>query len=353
MHIVHFLLVTIFLLVIVLLLLGWQLLIQHRRLEQKETQFVAPQDHVALEQESETSSRELETPVSLPDTLFPSVELEQSEVTAILGENSDEEVTLLLVEDDLELCQFISKLFEDRYRVVVANDGEEALNQAYQLVPDLILCNLQLPHIDGFQLAMQLRQQPQLRHIPLVMLSDLTDNETKLRCLELGVDGFITKPINANFLIARVANLLLKRFYLQTYYKNLFSISAINADSLSMNALHNLPSSPVADTEFIELVMKHMQENLGNADYSVDDMAEAVNMSRSAFTRKLKALMGQSPLDILRDMRMRRAVILIDAGQLSITQVAYESGFNDPHYFGKCFKAFYQMTPSEWKSRQR
>lgn len=353
MHIVHFLLVTIFLLVIVLLLLGWQLLIQHRRLEQKETQFVAPKDHVASEQELETSSRELETPVSLPDTLFPSVELEQSEVTAILGENSDEEVTLLLVEDDLELCQFISKLFEDRYKVIVANDGEEALNQAYQLVPDLILCNLQLPHIDGFQLAMQLRQQPQLRHIPLVMLSDLTDNETKLRCLELGVDGFITKPINANFLIARVANLLLKRFYLQTYYKNLFSISAINADSLSMNALHNLPSSPLADTEFIELVMKHMQENLGNADYSVDDMAEAVNMSRSAFTRKLKALMGQSPLDILRDMRMRRAVILIDAGQLSITQVAYESGFNDPHYFGKCFKAFYQMTPSEWKSRQR
>lgn len=353
MHIVHFLLVTVFLLVIVLLLLGWQLLIQHRRLEQKETQFVAPQDHVAPEQESETSSPESETPVSFPDTLFPSVELEQSEVTAFLGENSDEEVTLLLVEDDLELCQFISKLFEDRYRVVVANDGEEALNQAYQLVPDLILCNLQLLHIDGFQLAMQLRQQPQLRHIPLVMLSDLTDNETKLRCLELGVDGFITKPINANFLIARVANLLLKRFYLQTYYKNLFSISAINADSLSMNALHNLPSSAVADTEFIELVMRHMQENLGNADYSVDDMAEAVNMSRSAFTRKLKALMGQSPLDILRDMRMRRAVILIDAGQLSITQVAYESGFNDPHYFGKCFKAFYQMTPSEWKSRQR
>lgn len=353
MHIVHFLLVTVFLLVIVLLLLGWQLLIQHRRLEQKETRFIAPKDHVAPEQELETSSRELETPVSLPDTLFPSVELEQSEVTAILGENSDEEVTLLLVEDDLELCQFISKLFEDRYRVVVANDGEEALNQAYQLVPDLILCNLQLPHIDGFQLAMQLRQQPQLRHIPLVMLSDLTDNETKLRCLELGVDGFITKPINANFLIARVANLLLKRFYLQTYYKNLFSISAINADSLSMNALHNLPSSAVADTEFIELVIRHMQDNLGNADYSVDDMAEAVNMSRSAFTRKLKALMGQSPLDILRDMRMRRAVILIDAGQHSITQVAYESGFNDPHYFGKCFKAFYQMTPSEWKSRQR
>lgn len=353
MHIVHFLLVTVFLLVIVLLLLGWQLLIQHRRLEQKETQFVAPQDHVAPEQESEASSPEPETPVSFPDTLFPSVELEQSEVTAFLGENSDEEVTLLLVEDDLELCQFISKLFEDRYRVVVANDGEEALNQAYQLVPDLILCNLQLLHIDGFQLAMQLRQQPQLRHIPLVMLSDLTDNETKLRCLELGVDGFITKPINANFLIARVANLLLKRFYLQTYYKNLFSISAINADSLSMNALHNLPSSAVADTEFIELVMRHMQENLGNADYSVDDMAEAVNMSRSAFTRKLKALMGQSPLDILRDMRMRRAVILIDAGQLSITQVAYEAGFNDPHYFGKCFKAFYQMTPSEWKSRQR
>lgn len=353
MHIVHFLLVTVFLLVIVLLLLGWQLLIQHRRLEQKETQFVVPQDHVAPEQESETSSPEPETPVSFPDTLFPSVELEQSEVTAFLGENSDEEVTLLLVEDDLELCQFISKLFEDRYRVVVANDGEEALNQAYQLVPDLILCNLQLLHIDGFQLAMQLRQQPQLRHIPLVMLSDLTDNETKLRCLELGVDGFITKPINANFLIARVANLLLKRFYLQTYYKNLFSISAINADSLSMNALLNLPSSAVADTEFIELVMRHMQENLGNADYSVDDMAEAVNMSRSAFTRKLKALMGQSPLDILRDMRMRRAVILIDAGQLSITQVAYESGFNDPHYFGKCFKAFYQMTPSEWKSRQR
>lgn len=353
MHIVHVLLVTVFLLVIVLLLLGWQLLIQHRRLVQKETQFVASQDHVAREQESETSSPEPETPVSFPDTLFPSVELEQSEVTAFLGENSDEEVTLLLVEDDLELCQFISKLFEDRYKVIVANDGEEALNQAYQLVPDLILCNLQLPHIDGFQLAMQLRQQPQLRHIPLVMLSDLTDNETKLRCLELGVDGFITKPINANFLIARVANLLLKRFYLQTYYKNLFSISAINADSQSMNALHNLPSSPVADTEFIELVMKHMQENLGNADYSVDDMAEAVNMSRSAFTRKLKALMGQSPLDILRDMRMRRAVILIDAGQLSITQVAYESGFNDPHYFGKCFKAFYQMTPSEWKSRQR
>ena len=275
----------------------------------------------------------------------------------IVTANSD--MTLLVVEDNDELRRFIRQIFASKYQVYEAADGIEGLQKATQLMPDIVISDVMMPGLDGFGLAQRMRQDPELCHIPLILLTALADTDNKLEGLRSGIDDYITKPFSASYLIARVENILQKRLLLQQYYQHRLSAAvAPHYTAMQENQEHiPQPSVPAdllspADQRFIDTVIADMQHNLANADYSVDDMAQATSMSRSAYNKKIKALMGQTPSDLLRDARMKRAAELIDDGQLNIAEVAYEVGYNDPHYFGKAFKAYYQMTATEWKNRK-
>ena len=266
---------------------------------------------------------------------------------------------LLVVEDNDELRRFIRQIFASKYQVYEAADGIEGLQKATQLMPDIVISDVMMPGLDGFGLAQRMRQDPELCHIPLILLTALADTDNKLEGLRSGIDDYITKPFSASYLMARVENILQKRLLLQQYYQHRLSAAvAPHYTAMQENQEHiPQPSVPAdllspADQRFIDTVIADMQRNLANADYSVDDMAQATSMSRSAYNKKIKALMGQTPSDLLRDARMKRAAELIDEGQLNIAEVAYEVGYNDPHYFGKAFKAYYQMTATEWKNRK-
>ena len=268
------------------------------------------------------------------------------------------DLTLLIVEDNDELRRFIRQIFASKYQVHEAADGLEGLQMANELMPDIVISDVMMPQLDGFGLAQRMRQSNELCHIPLILLTALADTDNKLEGLRSGIDDYITKPFSASYLLARVENILQKRQLLQQYYQHRLSAAVAPTLTAMQDQQPGSPQPDVpavllspADQHFIDIVTADLQKNLSNADYSVDDMARVSGMSRSAFGKKLKALIGQSPLDLLRETRMKRAAELIDEGELNVAQVAYEVGYNDPHYFGKAFKAYYQMTATEWKTR--
>lgn len=267
----------------------------------------------------------------------------------------EDQNAILVVEDNKELRKFICQIFEGRYKIYEASDGREGLRMAEQKVPDVVISDVMMPLMDGFQMVQQIRQHPQICHLSVIMLTALSDTETKLKGLNLGIDSYITKPFEASYLLARVDNILRKRELLQRYFKQQLADNAgdaqKSAETVTKEQLLHAPLS--SDQRFVTKVIADMKANLNNADYSVDDMASAANMSRSTFGRKFRALMGMVPTDMLRDLRLQRAAELIRTSDLNVSQVAYEVGFADPHYFGKCFKAYYQMTPSEYKANPK
>lgn len=268
--------------------------------------------------------------------------------------------SLLVVEDNVELRRFIVQVFADDYQVFEASDGREGLASVQQQMPDLVISDVMMPEMDGFGLAEAMRKTPELSHIPIILLTALADTDHKLHGLRAGIDDYITKPFSASYLQARVENILSKRRLLQQYFQRRFSSviapQLVRAEQKPTADDHELLNPPVqlgaADSQFVEQMTRCFQSHLSDADFSVADMSAEARMSRSAFCKKFKNLMGQSPADLLRDLRMKRAAELIDLGQLSVSQVGYEVGYNDPHYFGKCFKAYYGMTATEWKERK-
>ena len=287
-----------------------------------------------------------------PNVIGATPEATQSET------DTEQRTSLLIVEDNDELRHFIHQIFASSYQVYEAPDGEAGLEQVRQLMPDIVISDVMMPGMDGFSLAEQMRNDPDLCHIPLILLTALADTDNKLQGLRTGIDDYITKPFSASYLQARIENIVQKRRLLQQYYMRRLTSAIVPtftahdaADDVVSRAEAIEPMLSPADQHFIDTVIQDLQLNISNADYTVDDMAHATHMSRSSYAKKLRALIGQAPSDLLRDTRMKRAAELIDAGQLTIAQVAYEVGFNDPHYFGKCFKAYYQMTATEWKQR--
>lgn len=266
-----------------------------------------------------------------------------------------EQNTILIVEDNKELRAFIRQIFEGQYIVHEASDGREGLRLTLQVVPDIVISDVMMPLMDGFQMVQQIRRHPQICHISVIMLTALSDTETKLKGLGLGIDSYITKPFDAPYLVARVDNILRKRESLQHYFQQQLIRRGLDAAQLAVNieATQMEQAPQTSDQRFVAKVVADMQANLGNPDYSVDDMASDANMSRSTYGRKFRALMGMTPTDMLRDLRLQRAGELIRTTDLNVSQVAYEVGFADPHYFGKCFKAYYQKTPSEYKNQER
>lgn len=333
-----------------------------------ETEFVSndlnkPADTSVGSEEAEVQQK-LDAIAGVPDALTNETESvtlpvvggtdSATESIETLDSKEDFSTTILIVEDNTELRQFICQIFESRYRVLEASDGREGLRIVQQQVPDIVISDVMMPLMDGIQMVQQIRQQPQICHIPVVLLTALTDTENKLKGLEAGIDSYITKPFSAEYLLARVENIIRKRLLLQQFFQQQMSssvkVAAAPNSQISSEQLVHPPLS--ADQRFVTKVIEDMKANLGNPDYSVDDMAAAASMSRSTYGRKFRALMGIVPTDMLRDLRLQRAGELIDTTDLNISQVAYEVGFSDPHYFGKCFKAYYQMTPSEYKQRQ-
>ncbi|XLS27822.1 response regulator [Flavobacteriaceae bacterium M23B6Z8] len=246
---------------------------------------------------------------------------------------------LLMVDDNKDLREYVSSLFEDDYKVYTAKDGQEGFKKAKKLVPDVIITDLMMPEEDGYKLTINCKTDDTTSHIPILMLTAKAGDENELQGLETGADAYITKPFNTEILKTTVFNLLEIRRKLQERFSQ--EVVLKPAD-ISVNSY---------DERFLENLQQVMDDNLVESDFSAEKFAQALGMSRMQLHRKLKALTGKSATEFVRSQRLKLAAQLLKKSETNISQVGYAVGFNNHSYFASCFKEEFGVSPSDYAKR--
>ena len=283
----------------------------------------------------------------------------QTSQLASLTESGKEEIdkekeSILIVEDNRELRFFLRTIFAQYFNVIEAENGKAGLEKSKSYQPDIIVSDVMMPEMDGIEMVRALREEMTTSHIPIVLLTAKSNIESKIEGMELGADDYITKPFSAAYLKARIFNLLEQRKKLQALYcASLLTTSSEQPATTVQPERESVPVLSSNDRKFMDKVLETIEKNLDNGDRTVEDIASEVNMSRSVFFKKLKTLTGLSPIEFLRQIRMKRAAQLIETEEYNMAQIAYMVGINDSHYFSKCFKQQYGITPTEYKESRK
>lgn len=252
---------------------------------------------------------------------------------------------ILVVEDNDELRQFLRTSLKNNYRVEEAENGLVGWEKTEHLMPDILIADLRMPEMNGLQLLEKVKTDKRTSHIPVIMLTAVTDMENKLAGMRAGADDYITKPFSSAFLHARIENLIKQRVQLQQYYRSQISQGA---------TVLKLPPIEVQSQEeqFMKNLIELMNEHIDNYDLNIDFLASEMGMSRTVFFNKLKSLTGFSPVEFVREMRIERAADYIRNTSFTVSEISFRVGIEDPRYFSRCFKLKFGMTPSEYRSKQ-
>lgn len=249
-----------------------------------------------------------------------------------------EKPTILIIDDNNDIRQYERTLLQDYYFVLEASDGREGLEIARKEVPDLVICDVMMPVMDGLEFTQQLKTNTAISHIPVIMLTAKNLEEHRAEGYEQGADSYITKPFHSKVLLARVENLLHQRAHL----RQLFAQGA--AEGKETEEVSRLDDR---DKAFVKQLHDIIKSNMGNSDFGVENIGAEIGLSRVQLYRKVKAITGSSVVDLLRKARLAKARRLLEANSMNISEVAYEVGFSSPSYFTKCFKDEYGMLPGD------
>lgn len=266
---------------------------------------------------------------------------------------NDDKTSILIVEDNNELRHFLWNILSETYTVLEATNGEEGLKYAQQHIPDLIISDVMMPVMDGLDMVKAIKADHNTCHIPIIILSAKSSLDDRIAGLEQGIDDYITKPFSSTYLKTRILSLLRQRKQLQELY--LSKLSEKNTQEEN-NVNEWEPSQPQVtpyDEQFMQQVMSFMEEQMDNTDITIDDFANKLMLSRTVFYRKLKSIVGLTPIDFVCEMRIKRAAQLIEKSEYSFSQIAYMTGFNDPKYFSRRFKKSMGVTPTEYKEKKQ
>ena len=261
-----------------------------------------------------------------------------SKSTYLLSKIDSREVPrVLLIEDNSDMRHFIQELLLKYYKVEDAINGNEGLKKAIANPPDLIITDLMMPKMDGITLCKKLKNEVQTSHVPIIMLTAKAGIQNKLEGLETGADDYLTKPFDGEELLVRAKNLIVQRKKL----RDLFTNKEIQVDPKKVTV-------NTVDQIFLENVLELLEANFLDSDFGVPQMQKSLAMSKTQLYRKLKALTNESPGELLRNFRLKRAAQLLSQKADSVTQIAYKVGFNNLSYFAKCFKELYGVAPSSY-----
>ena len=249
-----------------------------------------------------------------------------------------EKPTILIIDDNNDIRQYERTLLQDYYFVLEASDGREGLEIARKEVPDLVICDVMMPVMDGLEFTQQLKTNTATSHIPVIMLTAKNLEEHRAEGYEQGADSYITKPFHSKVLLARVENLLHQRAHL----RQLFAQGA--AEGKETEEVSRLDDR---DKAFVKQLHDIIKSHMGNSDFGVEDIGAEIGLSRVQLYRKVKAITGSSVVDLLRKARLAKARRLLETNSMNISEVAYEVGFSSPSYFTKCFKEEYGMLPGD------
>lgn len=260
----------------------------------------------------------------------------RGKVQQLVSENTNRP-TVLVIDDNTDIRQYERTLLQDEYIVLEAADGKEGLAVALKEVPDLVICDVMMPVMDGLEFTKRLKTNTATSHIPVIMLTAKNLEEHRAEGYEHGADSYITKPFHSKVLLARIENLLRQRQLL----KNLYHVTKEAEKEISEAHLED------RDKQFLKQLQAIIQKNLSDSEFGVEDMGQQIGLSRVQLYRKVKAMTGSSVVDLLRKARLAKARRLLETRSMSVSEVAYEVGFSAPSYFTKCFKEEYGMLPGD------
>ena len=263
-------------------------------------------------------------------------ERKSGKVQQLVSENTNRP-TILVIDDNNDIRQYEHTLLQDDYIVLEAVDGKEGLEIARKEVPDLVICDVMMPVMDGLEFTEQLKTGTATSHIPVIMLTAKNLEEHRAEGYEHGADSYITKPFHSKVLLARIENLLKQRKLL----KKLFQGSQVAEQEIVESHLED------RDKQFLKQLHAIIQQNLSDSEFSVEDIGKQIGLSRVQLYRKVKAMTGSSVVDLLRKARLAKAKRLLETRSMSVSEVAYDVGFSAPSYFTKCFKEEYGILPGD------
>lgn len=247
---------------------------------------------------------------------------------------------ILLIEDDEEIRSFLEDKLNDYFELSSAADGLRGLEKAIELPPDLIVCDVMMPEMNGFEVTRKIKEDFETSHIPIILLTAYSSPEHQLEGIDAGADAYIMKPFSIQYLITRIRKLIEQREKLQYKF----------AHEPGMTETIPLQTSE-KDRLFMEKIHSVMVSHLGDAEFSVDDFAKEMNMGRTLFYKKIKGITNYSPNEYFRIIRLKKATeLLLSHEEMNVTEIAYEVGFNDPDYFSKTFKKQFGVTPTQFRS---
>lgn len=269
--------------------------------------------------------------VNFPDASLKSLLEEMSLGTA-------QRSKVLLIEDNYELRTYLKDEFEPNYEVKEAKNGLEALQIVELFNPDIIVTDVVMPHMDGFEFSQKIKKDSKTSHIPIIMLTAKAMPEDQINGLELGADVYLCKPFHTKVLKSYIEKLIFGR-------QDFVQKNVGNPKQLNL-----LEHTTEQDKTFMQKVIAYVNKNLDNTDLNVELLADKMCLSRSQLYRKVKAMSGLTPNDLIRKIRMEKAKILIENGAENIGEVCYKVGFSSPSYFSRCFKTEFGVLPTDIKS---
>ncbi|WP_291858513.1 two-component regulator propeller domain-containing protein [Marinilabilia sp.] len=249
---------------------------------------------------------------------------------------SSDEATVLIVEDNKELALFIANSLSGQYHVQVAENGKVGYEIARKNPPELIISDVMMPEMDGIEMCRQIKNNLYTSHVPVIMLSAKALMEDQLQGLQFGADDYISKPFNLDILKAKVHNAIETRRKIRSLFTSQSEIPEVSTKSESL------------DDKFLAKAYDVLEKSYSNPDFSVEMFSDSMFVSRSLLYKKLKALVDLSPNDFITIYRLKKARPLILSKEMTVSEVAYSVGFNDPKYFSRVFKKFFKKTPSEY-----
>jgi len=295
--------------------------------------------------------------MSITENEVTSLLTEQRSVTNI--QNNHSQQVVLVIEDNLDMQSHIKQVIEQQHHCILAGSGELGLQLAQEYIPDLIVCDLMLTGIDGFEVLTQLKKDEMTAHIPVILLTARSDLESRLQGLNLNADEYLSKPFNQYELLTRIQNLIINRQQLQKSYLQKFNEEQraeqkADRKTTSQQNVAKLTQEPIEQSSLEDkflhkleaLIAKHYTE----PELDISLLANELAMSERQLQRKIKVILGTTPNNFIKEFRLKKARELLTSGA-QIGRIALDVGFSSQTYFGRCFKESYHCTPKQYQQQ--
>lgn len=256
---------------------------------------------------------------------------------------------VLIIDDNKDIQKLVGELLSDSYNIITASNGRDGVIMAAKYVPDLIICDVMMPVMDGLECCRHIKDEISTSHIPVLMLTACSMDEQRVQGYESGADGYLSKPFNSAVLRSKCASLIANRKRIKELWQSQI-FPKIRTEAETPSPRKNIPTSDI-DDEFYNRFLDIFKAEMGNSDLNVDKIASRLGLERSQFYRKIKALTNYAPVELIRRLRLQQGRVLLTTTNRTISEIAYEIGFSTPAYFTKCYRDAYGETPSDVRSK--